>query len=252
MWKDEPCHSWVSWSKFKSFYLRLEGRTKSLKSALVKILSPTTYGWKDQPSCPWVPWYKILFLLPTSGRTNQVTHECLGRKLSPSTYGWKDEPSHLQVPWSKIKVLLPMSGRTNQATSKCLGTKFKSFCLRVEGRTKSLGQNLCSSTYEWNDEPSPSRVPWSKFKSFYLRVEGRTKPPTSALLQISVLLLTGGRTNRVTYRCLGRSLKSYYLRVEGRTKPSASGLIQNLSPSTYEWKDKPSHSRVSWSKFKSF
>ena len=57
--------------------------------------------------------------------------------------------------------------------------------------------------------------------------------------------------NRVTYRCLGRSLKSYYLQVEGRTKPPVSNLVQNLSPSTYGWKDEPSYSRVSWSKFKS-
>ena len=69
---------------------------------------------------------------------NQVTHECLGRNLSPPTYGWKDELSHLRVPWSKFKVLLPTGGRTNQATSKCLCSKFKSFYLRVEGRTKSL------------------------------------------------------------------------------------------------------------------
>ena len=53
-WKDERSHSQVSWSKFKSFYLRVEGRTKSLTSALVKILSPTTY---------------------------QVAHECLGTKF---------------------------------------------------------------------------------------------------------------------------------------------------------------------------
>ena len=91
---------------------------------------------------------------------NQVTYGCLGRSLksyylwlegltkppasalvqnlSPSAYGWKDELSHLQVPWSKCKVLPPTGGRTIQATSKCLGTKFKSFCLQVEGRTKSL------------------------------------------------------------------------------------------------------------------
>ena len=102
---------------FKSNYLRVEGLTKSPTSALVQNLSP---------------------FLPTGGRTNQVTHECLGRNLSPPTYGWKDEPSHLQVSWSKFKVLQTTGGRTNQATSKCLGTKFKSFYLRVEGRTKSL------------------------------------------------------------------------------------------------------------------
>ena len=45
---------------------------------------------------------------------------------------------------------------------------------------------------------------------------------------------------------------SLYLRVEGRTKSLTSDLVQNLSPFTYEWKDEQSHSRVSWSKFKSF
>ena len=38
----------------------------------------------------------------------------------------------------------------------------------------------------------------------------------------------GGRTNQVTHECLG----------------------QNLSPSTYGWKDEPSHLQVPWSKFK--
>ena len=72
-----------------------------------------------------------------------------------------------------------MGGGTNQATSKCHGTKFKSFYLRVEGRTKSL---------------------------------------TSVLVEIYVLLFTGGRMNHVTYECLG----------------------QNLSLPTFEWKDEPS------------
>ena len=54
-WKDKPSHSRVPWSKFKSFYLWVEGQTKSLTSALVKILSPTTYRWEDQPSRPRVP-----------------------------------------------------------------------------------------------------------------------------------------------------------------------------------------------------
>ena len=58
--------------------------------------------------------------------------------------------------------------------------------------------------------------------------------------------------NQVTYRCLDKKLKSYYLRVEGLTKPQANGLVQNLSASTYGWKDEQSYSRVSWSKFKSF
>ena len=69
---------------------------------------------------------------------NQATASALVQNLSPSTYGWKDEPSHLRVPWSKFKVLLPTARRTNQATDKCLGTKFKSFYLRMEGRTKLL------------------------------------------------------------------------------------------------------------------
>ena len=58
--------------------------------------------------------------------------------------------------------------------------------------------------------------------------------------------------NQVTYGCLGQSLMSYYLRVEGLTKPPASAFVQNLSLSTYGWKDEPSDSRVSWLKFKSF
>ena len=186
-WKDEPSHQQVPWSKFKTSYLRVGGRTKPLTSALVQNLSPSTYGWKDKLSHSRVLWLKIKVLLPTGGRTNQATSKCLGTKfkffylrvegrtksltgalvqnLSPSTYGWKDELSHLRVPWSKIKVLLPTSGRTNQATSKCLSTKFKSFYLRVEGRTKS-------------------QVSWSKFKSFYLRVEGQTKSLTSVLVEI--------------------------------------------------------------------
>ena len=39
-----------------------------------------------------------------------------------------------------------------------------------------------------------------------------------------------GWTNQVTHECLG----------------------QNLSPSTYEWKDEPSHQQVPCYKFKSF
>ena len=114
-WKDEPSHSRVSWLKFKFLYLRVEGQTKSLMSALVKIN----------------------VFLSSGGRTNQVIHEYLGRNLSPSTSGPKDEPSHLNVPWSKYKVLVPTGERTNQATSKCLCTKYNSSYLRVEGRTKS-------------------------------------------------------------------------------------------------------------------
>ena len=58
--------------------------------------------------------------------------------------------------------------------------------------------------------------------------------------------------NQVTHECLGTKFKSYYLQVEGPTKSPTSALVQNLSLSTYEWKDEPSHSRVLGSKFKSF
>ena len=51
---------------------------------------------------------------------NQVTHECLGQNLNLPTFGWKDELSY----------------------NKCVDTKFKSFYLRVEGRTKSLTSAL--------------------------------------------------------------------------------------------------------------
>ena len=112
----------------------------------------------------------------------------------------------------EIYVLLPMGGRKNHVTHEC------------------RGENLGPSTYRWKDEPSHSRVSLSKFKSFYLRVEGRTKSLTSVLVEIYVLLPMCGRTNPVTHEYLG----------------------QNLSPSIYGWKDEPSHSRVSWSKFKSF
>ena len=129
----------MTWSKFKSYYLCLEGQTKPPTSVLVQNLSPSTYGWKDEPSHPWV----------------------LCQNLSLSTHGWKDERSHL-------------------------------------------------------------RVSWSKFNSFYLQ---------------------GGRMNRVTYGCLGRSIKSNYLRVNGLTKQLASAMVQNLSPSIYGWRDEPSHLR---------
>ena len=115
-WKDESSHSRVFWLKFKFLYLWVEGQTKSLTSALVKINAFPSSG----------------------GRTNQVIHECLGRNLSLSTSGRKDDQSHLRVPWLKFKVLVPTGERTNQATSKCLCIKYKSFYLRVEGRTKSL------------------------------------------------------------------------------------------------------------------
>ena len=70
-------------TKFKSFYLWMEGRTKSLMSALVKILSPTTYDWKDQPSHPRVPWWKFEVFLPTGGQTSHVTQKGIGQNLSP-------------------------------------------------------------------------------------------------------------------------------------------------------------------------
>ena len=128
-------------------------------------------------------------------------------------------------------------------------SKFKPSYLRVGGRTKpfisALVQNLSLSTYGWKDELSHLRVLWSKIK---------------------ILLLTGGRTNQATSKCLDTKFKSFYLRVEGRiksqvpwskfkvllptsgrtnqatyylqveglTKPLASALVQNLSPSTYE------------------
>ena len=116
-WKDEPSHSRVPWSKFKSSYLRVGGRTKSLTNALIQNLKS--------------------YYLRMEGRTKPPA-SALVQNLGPSTYGWKDEPSHLQVPWSKFKVLLPTSERTNQVTNNCLGNKFKSFYVWVEGRTKSL------------------------------------------------------------------------------------------------------------------
>ena len=36
-WKEEPRLSQVSWSKFKSFYLRVEARTKLFTGALVEV-----------------------------------------------------------------------------------------------------------------------------------------------------------------------------------------------------------------------
>ena len=104
-----------------------------------------------------------------------------------------------------------MGRRTNQVTHKWLGTKFKFFYLRVEGRTKS------------------PTVFWSKFK---------------------VLLPTSERTSQATNNCLDTKFKSFYLWVEGRTKSLTSTSVQNLSPSTYGWKDEPSHLQVPWLKFK--
>ena len=50
------------------------------------------------------------------------------------------------------------------------------------------------------------------------------------MVEIKVLLPTGGRTNQVTYECLG----------------------QNISLPTYGWKDEPSHWQVPWYKIKVF
>ena len=104
--------------------------------------------------------------LQVEGRTKSPTNVLL-QNLNPTTYEWKDELSHSRVPWYKIYVLLPTSGTSNQATNMCLGTKFRSYNLRVEGRTMSLISSLVKilslPTYEWMDEPSRSRVPWSKF-----------------------------------------------------------------------------------------
>ena len=58
--------------------------------------------------------------------------------------------------------------------------------------------------------------------------------------------------NQATHKGLSTKFKSFYLQVKGLTKPLASALEQNLSLSTYEWKDEPSHSLVSWSKIKSY
>ena len=73
-WKDEPIHSRVSWSKLKSYYLQVEGRTKPPASALVQNLSPSTYGWKDEPSHSQVSWSKFKsFYLRVEGRTQSLT-----------------------------------------------------------------------------------------------------------------------------------------------------------------------------------
>ena len=73
-WKDEPSHSRVPWSKFKSFYLRVEGQTKPPASALVQNLSPSTYGWKDEPSHSRVSWSKFKsFYLRVEGQTKSPT-----------------------------------------------------------------------------------------------------------------------------------------------------------------------------------
>ena len=73
-WKDESSHSRVSWSKFKSFYLQMEGRTKSLTGAVVEVKSSTTYGWKDEPSHSRVSWSKFKSSYQwEEGRTKSLT-----------------------------------------------------------------------------------------------------------------------------------------------------------------------------------
>ena len=84
------------------YYLRVEGRTKSLTSALVEILSLPTYGWMDEPSDPQVRWSKFYVFPPKGGRTNQTPQECHG-KNSKSSYLWVNgRTKSPQVPWSKF------------------------------------------------------------------------------------------------------------------------------------------------------
>ena len=52
----------------------------------------------------------------------------------------------------------------------------------------------------------------------------------------------GGMTNQVTHKSLGQNAKSSNLRVDGQTKSFTSVLVQNLSPTTYGWKDEPNRS----------
>ena len=120
-WKDEPSHSQVPGSKFKSSYLRMEGRTKPPASALVQNLSPSTYRWKDEPSHSRVSWSKFkLFYLQVEGRTKLLT-SALVKIWSPTTYGWKYHPSRPRVPWWKFEVFLPTGGQTSHVTQKGLG-----------------------------------------------------------------------------------------------------------------------------------
>ena len=166
----------------KSSYVRVDGRTKSPTSALVRILSLPTYTWTDGPSHQQVHWSEFYVFLPTGGRMNQVTHKCFGqnsmssylrvdgRTKSPTsalvrilclpTYGWIDEPSHPQVPWSKFKIFCPTGGSMNQVTYNCLGKNCRSSYQRVDGPTKSptsaLVKILSLPTYWWKDEPSQS------------------------------------------------------------------------------------------------
>ena len=93
-----------------------------------------------------------------------------------------------------------------------------------------LGQNLSPSTYGWTDKRSHSQMSWSKFKFFYQWVEVQIKSLTNALFKIEVFLPSSGETNQASSKC----------------------LVQYSSPFTYGWKDEPSHSQVSWSKFKSY
>ena len=64
-----------------SFYQRVDGRTKSPSSAMVKIPSLSTYGWKVEPSHSQSAWDKV---------------------LSYPIEGWMDKPSQKRVPGSKF------------------------------------------------------------------------------------------------------------------------------------------------------
>ena len=103
-WKDESSHLRAPWSKFKvllptggktnqatskclgtkfkSFYLQVEGRTNSLTSILVKIFR-SSYRRVDQPSRPRVPWWKFEVFLPTGEQTSLVIQKGLGQNLIP-------------------------------------------------------------------------------------------------------------------------------------------------------------------------
>ena len=110
-------------TKFKSFYLWVEGRTKSLTGDLVQNLSPTYGGRTNQVTNNYLGTKCNSFYLRVEGRTKLLISD-LVQYLSPFTYGCisrrtnlvTHEPSHHQVPWSK----------------------FKSFYLRVEGRTSAV------------------------------------------------------------------------------------------------------------------
>ena len=78
-WKDEPSHSRMPWSKFKS-YLRVERRTKPPISAFINIKS-SYLRVGGQTKSLTNALVKIQVFLPSSGRTNEVTSKCLGTKF---------------------------------------------------------------------------------------------------------------------------------------------------------------------------